>query len=371
MKMSKVAASKWFIGSVGMACIMGCFAFLAGFAAAGPSAPADKHADITPMCGTKPMVIGLVDGYGGDIWRKLVLAQLKDEVSKCPNVKDVLYADAGGDRQKWETDVNSMVAQGVNILICFTDFGDSMIPGLRKAYKAGVTVIPYIGRLSGTAGKDYTANVVMDSFEMGKIEGEWLGKQVKKGNVIYLSGEAGHAVATTNFNGFKAGISKYPGVKVLEDNYIATDWNPAQAQKAVVGLIAKYGGKNINGVGSDFGILTLSAIQVFERAGLPVPPQVTMSIYNELNGKYLSDKKAGKEWPLMGVTNTNIIRFAVRRGVAEYQGTPNKESLSLIPYPVMDSTKGLYLKYDPAAPPDADFSALLPKDKLYEVLKMR
>jgi ribose transport system substrate-binding protein len=41
----------------------------------------DKGGDITPICGTKPTKIALIDGYGSDTWRKITQAELRDEAS--------------------------------------------------------------------------------------------------------------------------------------------------------------------------------------------------------------------------------------------------------------------------------------------------
>src|SRR5882672_1677939 len=73
-----------------------------------------KGADISTMCGSKPMVVALADGYGGDTWRRITFAEFQDEAKKCPNVTKVLYTDAGGDQQKSNSDINGLVAQGVN-----------------------------------------------------------------------------------------------------------------------------------------------------------------------------------------------------------------------------------------------------------------
>jgi ribose transport system substrate-binding protein len=61
------------------------------------------------------------------------------------------------------------------------------------------------------------------------------------------------------------------------------------------------------------------------------------------------------------------VRFAVRQGVAAYQGTADKESPSILPFAYADSAKGLDPKCDPSAPPDADLSSALPAGKLKEV----
>jgi ribose transport system substrate-binding protein len=337
-------------------------------AMAADSALVTNQGDISAMCGTKPMVVGLSDGYGGVTWRKTAAAELKDEVSRCKNVKKFMYTNANGDQQKANSDINSMVAQGVNVLVVFPDFGAAQIPAMRAATKAGVTVVPYLAKISGNAGKDYAANVTEDVYRMGQVWADWFGHNLKKGNVLFLGGAPGAMSSQIFLDGFKTELSKYPDLKLLDNNFIVTNWNPVDAQKAVSGLIAKY--PHIDGVATDYGVTALATVKAFEQASLPIPAIATNASNNELNCKYLSLKKSGKAFPYFSLDGTtSVIRFAGRRGVADFQGTKNDEPLAAFPYPYADSVKGMDPKCDPTAPPDADFSSALPPEKLKTVFQ--
>jgi ribose transport system substrate-binding protein len=327
-----------------------------------------KQGDIAPMCGTKPMVVGLSDGYGGETWRKTAVAELKDEVSRCKNLKRFMYTNANGDQQKANSDINSMVAQGVNVLVVFPDFGAAQIPAMRAATKAGVTVVPYLAKVPGNPGKDYAVNVTEDVYRMGTVWADWFGKNVKKGNVVFLGGAPGALSSQIFFDGFRTGIAKYPDLKLLENNFVVTNWTPVDAQKAVAGLIAKY--PKIDGVATDYGVTALAAVKAFQQAHLPVPAIATNASNNELNCKYLSLKKAGTSFPYFSLDGTtSVIRFAGRRAVATYQGTPNSEPMMAFPFPYADSATGVDPKCDPSAPPDADFSSALSVEKLKAVFE--
>jgi ribose transport system substrate-binding protein len=337
-------------------------------ATAAESALVTNQGDISPMCGTKPMVVGLSDGYGGETWRKTAEAELKDEVSRCKNFKKFVYTNANGDQQKANSDINSMVAQGVNVLVVFPDFGAAQIPAMRSATKAGVTVVPYLAKIPGTPGKDYAANVTEDVYRMGVVWADWYGKNLKKGNVVFLGGAPGAMSSQIFMDGFKTGLSKYPDLKLLESNFVVTNWNPVDAQKAVAGLIAKY--PHIDGVATDYGVTALSTVKAFEQAHLPIPAIATNASNNELNCKYLAMKKDGKGFPYFSLDGTtSVIRFAGRRAVADYQGTKDDEPLAAFPYPYADSVKGMEPKCDPSAPPDADFSSALSAEKLKAVFQ--
>lgn len=323
-------------------------------------------ADITTMCGTKPTVVALADGYGGNTWRRTVVAELKDEASKCPNITKVLYADAAGDPAKANSDINSLVAQGVNVLIVYPDFGEATLPAIRAAHEAGVVVIPYNPVLPGEPGVDYDANVYQDQTFNTDTWAKWIGENIKSGTVLYFSGIAGNTFSTDIMNKLSEALKKYPDIKLLEDQFIVTNWSTADAQKAAAGVIAKYGDLDV--FVTDFGPVALGIIHAFEQAGLDIPANANLASNNELNCLWMDAKAEGKEWPYLTVEGTTtIVRNALRRGMAIYQGTENPEPLGLTTYVFADSFAGIDPKCDKSAPLDADLSGLLSPEQLKEV----
>ena len=328
----------------------------------------NHQGDITPMCGTKPMIVGVSDGYGGNTWRKTGLAEVKDELSRCKNVTRIIYSNANGDPQKANSDINSMVAQGINVLILLPDFGAVQLPAMRAAMKAGVAVVPYSAQMAGTPGRDYVVNVVGDTQQIGVLWADWLGTTVKKGNVVFMGGSPGATTSQNFMDGLRVGLKKYPDLKLLNEQYIVTNWNPVDAQKATVGLIAQY--PKIDAIVTDGGETSLAAVKAFEQAHLPVPAIATIASDNQVNCHYMSAKQSGKPYPYYTLDGTTTyVRFAVRQGVAAYQGTVNKESPSILPFAYADSAKGLDPKCDPTAPPDADLTSALPPQKLKAVFE--
>jgi ribose transport system substrate-binding protein len=328
----------------------------------------NHQGDITPMCGTKPMIVGISDGYGGNTWRKTGLEEARDELSRCKNVKRIIYSNANGDAQKANSDINSMVAQGVNVLILLPDFGAVQLPAMRAAMKAGVAVVPYSAQMAGVPGRDYVVNVVGDTNQIGVLWADWLGTTLKKGNVVFMGGSPGATTSQNFMDGLRGGLKKYPGLKLLNEQYIVTNWNPVDAQKATAGLIAQY--PKIDAIVTDGGGTAQAAIKAFEQAHLPVPAIATIASNNELNCHFLAAKQSGKPFPYYTLDGTTTyVRFAVRQGVAAYQGTVNKESPVILPFPYADSAKGLDPKCDAAAPPDADLTSALPPQKLKAVFE--
>ena len=341
----------------------------AAAAQAGEGSNPSSQPDIGTMCGTKPIIFGLSDGYGASTWRKIVLEELKDELSHCTNVQRFIYSNANGDPQKANSDINSMIAQGVNVLIVDPDFGPSQIPSMRAAMKAGVTVVAYPASLPGKVGRDYSANITYNTGAIGKTWADWLSGTIKKGKVIFLGGTAGVTSSQSFFTGFKDGLKSHPDLELQSDQYVVTNWNPVDAKKAAVGLIAKYG--KIDGIATDYGVTALAVVEAFQEANLPVPAVATIASTNEVNCHYLADKKAGKAYPYFTLDGTTsiAIRVAARRAVSDFEGTSNDEPQDAMPMVYADSEKGLDPKCDPSAPLDADLSSSLPPEKLKAAFK--
>lgn len=331
-------------------------------------ANADIGADITAMCGDREIKVALTDGYGGDTWRAISQAEFREEAAKCPNITEVIYMDAGGDQQKYNGDINNLVAQGVEVIVTFTDFGDASIPAYRSAMQAGAIVVPYFSKLGGEAGRDYSANLYIDQMNSGKLWADWYGANVKSGNLIFLGGFAGAASSVAFLDGLKAGLAQYPDLKLLEDDFVVTNWSATDAQKAVAGIIAKY--PQVDGIITDYGVTAAAVVRAYQQAGLLVPALATTASNNELNCMYMQGKATDKAWHYFSIDGLNRLnRYALRKGLSLAMGTQNDESDAVVFNAFADSFAGLDPKCDPTAPPDADLSSALSQEALYAIFK--
>lgn len=354
------------LGAVSVAAL--CLSGGAAFAQADTFTYVNEHADIAPLCGSEPIRVALIDGYGGNSWRKTAFAEIQDEASKCDNITEVTYAEAGGDIQAYNAAINGFVAQGYEIIVSFTDFGDAAIPAYRSAYQAGTTMVPYFSDLSGAVGTDYAANPYEDAYTAGTIFGEWVGETLGEGTTVFLGGLPGSASSVTFLDGYKNALHEYPGITLLDDDFIVTNWNPADAQKAVAGLIAKY--PQIDAIASDYGVTSLAAVKAFEAAGEDIPAMAFIATNNEYSCKYMDAKEAGEAWPQLALSGTTAdVRFALRAGLAARNGMENPEPRALVAFPFANSEEELDPLCDKTMPPDADLGSSLPIEKLKELFQ--
>ncbi len=340
-----------------------------GAAAAGPKkVGTERDADVGGWCGDKKLKVGLADGFGGNAWRQISLEVVRQEVAKCPAVdKKILYANAGGDQQKANSDINSLVAQGVNVLVVYPDFGQAQLPALRAATKAGVMVVPYDAAVGGKAGTDYTATTISDSFTGGQDLGAWVAKTIKKGNVVFLGGIPGAPTSEQYIAGIKSKLKETPDVKLLLDKPVVTNWTKVDAQKATTGLIAKY--PKIDAVITDYGVTAVAAIDAFKAAGKKVPAIASLATDNELGCVWKKASTGSGRFEIFSIDSTNdMAQLALRQGVGAANGK-QVAPMQLFRLPTfMDSTGGKNPPCSPDLPPDADLSSSLSQSQLAAIL---
>ena len=226
-------------------------------------------------CGPKKITLGLTDGFGGNSWRLVTTASARDEAAKCPSVTSLTYADGQGNTQKAISDIQGMVAKGVNALVVFPDAGKAILPALRSAYKAGVVTVPYRVTPGGKAGVDYNVFVDTPFAHAGENWGNWILKILPKGgNVLLLSGPEGNSQGVDENKGLHKILDPSGKYKFIgEQPFEVTNWDPALTQKVLSADIAKY--PKIDVIVSDFGPSLVGALPEFKKSGRKIPALAT------------------------------------------------------------------------------------------------
>jgi ribose transport system substrate-binding protein len=301
----------------------------------------------TSFCGTKKILLGIHDGFGVNAWSQESLAAVRSEAALCPNVKTVV-AIGGGDLQKSISDVNSMVAQGVNALVLIPDFGQAQLKSIQNATKAGVKVVPWGADPGGVPGKDYVAYVDWSAPASGTRWANWMVEALHgKGNVIFTGGPAGNPVGAEQLASIVKVFKSHPGMKLLTGNtsWPVTNWDPATAQKVTSALLAKY--PKIDGIISNYGTDALASARAFQAANRKLVPIATL----DANGLSCIYQKAGV--PLATISSRNWLgRIAARKAIAAAEGqTDNEPSTYDLPF-FEDSLHGKALQCSASEAPD-------------------
>lgn len=331
---------------------------LSGLAPASAATPS-----VTDFCPTVPTKVGYAKG-SNNLWTKTVLAELKLEAAKCKNITDVIFTDAGGDPQKSISDFNGLVAQGVKVIIAQPEAGPVMLPAIKAATAAGVKVVNFISTPGGSAPADYVAFINHDVKYIGEQQAAFFNRALKgKGKIAFLGGVPGAASSITFFNAFRTALKKYPGLKLVENNFIVTNWDPGQKKKVMTALLSKYG--YIDGVVSDYTTTDTGVIDAYTAAKQKLP-----ALAGQASANVNAQQWKKKNFPFFSLdATTTPVKRALRFALAALAGkTTNEPALGKL-RTYIDTTTKKNPKFYADLPLGADASSSLTLSQLKEAIK--
>ena len=325
---------------------------------------------VPSWCGPKKIKLGFTDGFGGNSWRLVTTASARAEAKKCPSVTSIDYADGQGNTQKAISDIQGMVAKGVNALVVFPDAGKAMLPALRSSYKAGVVTVPYRVAPGGKAGVDYNVFIDTPFAQAGENWGKWIRRVLPKGgNVLMLSGPKGNSQGVEENQGLHKILDPSGKYKFIgEQPFEVTNWDPALTQKVLSAAIAKY--PKIDVIVSDFGPSLVGALPEFTKSGRKIPALAT-SDGNALGCFWTENHAANPDFKLFTVaTGNDNVRLAVDWAVAKATGGQPPASTTFQAPTFEDSVTGKPnpVECDASLPGDIYLSAQLAKDVQAKVI---
>ena len=180
-----------------------------------------------------------------------------------------------GDLQKSITDVNDMVAQGINALVIIPDFGKAQLAldqGGNRCRREGGS----LGRRSGRR----TRQGLCDLCRLGRAR-HWPGagrsgsrrRSTTKATSSFSAGLRATRSAPRRSRALHARLKDHPNINLVTGykDWAVTNWDPAQTQKVLSALLAKY--PNIAAVIDDAGgDASASVFRTYEAAGRPMVP---------------------------------------------------------------------------------------------------
>ena len=161
--------------------------------------------------------VGFAQTESNNPWRIAETNSMQDEAKKLGY--QLVYTDAASSAAKQVSDVNSMIAQGVDVIFLAPREEKPLVPAIMNAKKAGITVILLdrnVDQALAKAGRDYLTFIGSDFIEEGRRVADWLVKATGgKATIIELEGTTGASAAADRKAGFDAAIAKNPGMKIV------------------------------------------------------------------------------------------------------------------------------------------------------------
>jgi len=352
--------------------LSGCAPSQTATGGSGSSSSATPNQDFTSMadvidaypvkdvCGTKKLTIAYPMGITND-WMKQTLTLLKRTAAQCPNIKPIATTDAQVDQQKAVSDVNSLVAQGVNGIITLPIFADAQVPSFRAAQQAGVPVVTTHSPGIGQIPTDVTAQITADTQWIGEQQAKWLHDNLKSGTVIFLGNAPGQPSSIAFFTAFKKALAQYPELKLVEPDFVPTNNSAVDKKNAMTAMLAKHG--RIDAVVTDNGATDPSVVQAYDQAGLKLPYLATADV-NSMG--CLWEKE---HFPMQAMDGTNeLASVGLYFLLAKINGIKVNKSTSLRGFVSVDTESGKNPKCDASIPAGADWSTGLSAADMKKIL---
>src|ERR1700730_13230178 len=252
------------------------FAFVAGMSSSSIAQELPKLKE------KKTYKVGFSQTESNNPWRLAETESVKSEAAKLGF--QLVYTDAAGSAAKQVADVNSMIAQGVDVILLAPREEKPLVPAVMAAKKAGIPVILLDRRVDPVAkpGSDYLTFIGSDFVEEGKRAADWLAKATNgKATIIELEGTTGSSPANDRKKGFDDEIKKYPDMKIVASQ--TGDFARDKGRQVAETLLQAH--PDVTAIYAHNDEMALGAISALEAAGKkPGKDVIVVSIDGEKDG---------------------------------------------------------------------------------------
>ena len=194
-------------------------------------APAKRHAGTAQ----DPFVIGMSQCNLGETWR----VQMNDDVKRAAEAHKnlrVVFKDAQNDSLTQRTQVEELVAQGIDLLIISPREAAPLTRPIAEAYDKGIPVI-VLDR--AVEGDKFTTFIGADNRKIGREAGKWIASALGgKGKIVELEGLQTSTPGQDRHAGFVEGIAlgEHPDLKVVFEADMA--WLEPNARREMESALA-------------------------------------------------------------------------------------------------------------------------------------
>lgn len=237
---------------------------LAAFAAAVALSPAGFAAP-PPLAKKDTYKVGFAQTESNNPWRIAQTKSFQETAKVCG--WDLVYTDAAGSAAKQVADVNSMIAQRVDVIFLAPREEKPLLPAVFNAKNNGIPVFLVdrnVDQSVAKAGEDYVSFLGSNFIEQGTRVAEWTLKNHKgEGRIIELEGTTGSSPANDRKKGFDDVMANHSRMKILASQ--TGDFARDKGRQVMETLLQAH--PNVNIVYAHNDEMAIGAIQALEAAG--------------------------------------------------------------------------------------------------------
>lgn len=218
--------------------------------------------------------VGFAQPESYNPWRIAFTKSMQDEAAKLG--WQIVVTDAGGSTTKQVADVDSLIAQRVDMIFLSPREEKPLVPVIKRAKTAGIPVFLLdrnVDQSLAKAGEDYVAFMGSNFVDQARRAGEFLAK-ITDGNakIIAVEGTAGSSPANDRRAGFAEAIKAFPGMTIVAAQ--SGDFNRDKARQVMQSMLQAH--PDATAVFSHADDMVLGALTALDAAGRKPGQDITV-----------------------------------------------------------------------------------------------
>jgi len=312
--------------------------------------------------GRGTLTVAYAQGSPINYWTNMVMMEFVLQALSYPDVKKIVITVASSDPQKEISDLRSLAAQKVDVIVAGVTQGEADLPPIREATQAGVAVVPILSEIGGTPGKDYASEALFDWAGVGRDQAQVVVKELNgSGSVAIFGGPPGYKPMVDVTKAAEEVLAKAPGITYLgeQDTMITEE----SAFKVASSFLSRF--PKIDAIIHPGSADMRGAVRAYQTVNRPIDG--LWMLLTDSQGIISDWEKANNpKWKMyMTPQMTHVARIALTLGLAAKAGKPVPTKW-VAPINIFPITKGIY---DPSQPDDYGATINIPKDVIQAMFK--
>ncbi len=218
-----------------------------------------------PMKGvdlSKECKIGFSQGTLNHPWRVAMVEGNRSWAEEhLPNV-ELIITDGQNDSGKQVTDVESLMAQSIDVLMISPLTAQALTPIVQDVMGSGTPVVA----LDRKVNTGVTVYITAQNEPIARQAGQFFVDQLGgKGNIVQIEGTAGASAAAERKSGFEEIVAQHPDMEIVATQN--ADFLREPAAKFMEDVLQRFGPGEIDGVYAHNDEMALGALTAIEAAG--------------------------------------------------------------------------------------------------------
>jgi len=240
-----------------------------------------------------PWTIGFSVPFMGNNWKAIYQGEVLEWAKTNPKIEKVIWIQHNNDASDQIAGIRDFISKRVSGIVIDCASATALAQVYKEAWDEGIPLVSTTDPIDSTYYVSATVPSLEDrGYNLAKGMCELMGG---KGNIIRFWGMKGASWEELNQTGFDLALKEYPGIKTVGTGVGL--WDYTESKKAMRDLIPALP-KEVDGILSDSGQMTLGIYDALEEAGYEVAKMVLTG--DPTNGVLLSARDKGLRYVAAG-----------------------------------------------------------------------